>query len=153
MDEDRLGVRGHALGTTVRNMLKPAWLLGLAAVTALVSGCGSLGPDTSGAAAAAQGFHRATANQDGASACETLSVRTARELEQSEGEPCEKAVLAVHVPDAVHVRDVQVWGARGLVVLDHDAVFVSQFDAGWRVVAAGCSPRKDRPYECTVKGG
>lgn len=140
-------------GTIVRSMRKPLWFMGLLAVTALMSSCASLGPDTDGAAAAAQDFHRATAGRDGAGACARLSVRAAHELERSEGEPCAQAVLSADVPDASDVRDVQVWGARGLVVLDHDAVFVSQFDAGWRVVAAGCSPRKDRPYECTVKGG
>jgi hypothetical protein len=134
-------------------MPKPLWLLGLAAALALLSGCGSLGPDTDGAAAAAREFHRATADQDGPAACQTLSVRTARELEQSEDEPCAQAVLKADVPDASDVRDVQVWGGRGLVVLDGDVVFVAEFDAGWRVVAAGCSARKDRPYECTVKGG
>lgn len=134
-------------------MAKPLWLLGVAATAVLLSGCGSLGPDTDGAAAAAQQFHRATAGQDGVSACQSLSVRTARELEQSDGEPCAQAVLDADVPDASDVRDVQVWGGRGLVVLDHDVVFVAEFDAGWRVIAAGCSPRQDRPYECLVKGG
>lgn len=137
----------------VRSMSRPVWLLGLAASTALLSGCAGLGPDTEGAAAAAQEFHRATADRDGASACRQLSARVAGELAQSEGEPCADAVLSADLPDASDVRDVQVWGGRGLVVLDNDVVFVAEFDQGWRVVAAGCSPRKDRPYQCTVKGG
>jgi hypothetical protein len=127
-------------------------LLGFAACAALLSDCSGLGPDTSGAADAAQAFHSATAGGDGAAACSRLSVRVVAELEQSEGTPCEQAVMAADVPAARQVRDVQVWGGRGLVVLDHDVVFVAEFDGGWRVTAAGCSPRKDRPYDCTVKG-
>lgn len=133
-------------------MPRPVWLLGAAATALLLSGCGSLGPDTDGAATAAQNFLRATAGHDGASACQKLSTRVAREVEQSEGKPCAQAVLDIGLPDAGHVRDVQVWGRRGLVVLDHDAVFVAKFDRGWRVIAAGCTPRKDRPYDCRVKG-
>jgi hypothetical protein len=127
-------------------------LLGLTALAAVLGGCGTLGPDTAGAAGAAEAFHVATAHGDGAAACSRLSVRVADELEQSAGAPCAQAVLSADVPAASQVREVQVWGGRGLVVLDHDVVFVAEFDAGWRVTAAGCSPRKDRPYDCTVKG-
>ena len=34
-----------------------------------------------------------------------------------------------------------------------DTVFLATFPGGWRVVAAGCTPRGDRPYDCTVAGG
>jgi hypothetical protein len=127
-------------------------LLGFAAGAALLSGCSGLAPDTSGAAAAARAFHSATADADGPAACSRLSARVVADLERSEGAPCEQAVLAADVPAAGQVRDVQVWGGRGLVVLDHDVVFVAEFDGGWRVTAAGCSARKDRPYDCTLKG-
>jgi hypothetical protein len=32
-------------------------------------------------------------------------------------------------------------------------VFLAAFPGGWRVVAAGCTPRGDRPYDCTLQGG
>jgi hypothetical protein len=133
-------------------MSRTLWLLGFVALAATLGGCSSAGQDTSGAAAAAEAFHAATAQGDGAVACSRLSVRVAEELQQSAGTPCAQAVLAADVPNASRVRDVQVWGGRGMVVLDHDVVFVAEFDAGWRVTAAGCSPRKDRPYDCMVKG-
>lgn len=137
----------HYLST----MSRTPWLLGLVALAATLGGCSSVG-DTSGAAGAAEAFHAATASGDGSAACSRLSVRVADELEQSAGSPCAEAVLAVDLPKASEVRDVQVWGGRGLVLLDHDVVFVAEFDDGWRVTAAGCSPRKDRPYDCAVKG-
>jgi hypothetical protein len=133
-------------------MPRPLGLLGCAAVAVGLSGCGSLPPDTSGATAAARAFHAAARSGDGAAACEQLSTRLADELESSQGAPCAEAVLAVDVPDADAVTDVEVWGGRALVVLDHDAVFLAKFDGGWRVTAAGCSPRQNRPYDCTMKG-
>jgi hypothetical protein len=144
-------VRARDVGTTLRLMPRTLWWLGFVALAVTLGGCSSLGPDTSGAAGAAEAFHVATADGDGSAACSRLSVRVAEELAQSAGAPCEQAVLAADVPDAAQVRDVQVWGGRGLVVLDHDVVFVAEFDSGWRVTAAGCSARKDRPYDCAVK--
>jgi hypothetical protein len=132
-------------------MSRAPWLLAAVALATVLGGCSSLGPDSSGAADVARAFHAATAAGDGSAACARLSARVADELAQSEGS-CEQAVLAADVPAADQVRSVQVWGGRGLVVLDHDAVFLAEFDAGWRVTAAGCSPRKDRPYDCRVKG-
>lgn len=133
-------------------MSRSWWLLGSVAIVAALSGCGGLGPETSAAASVATEFHAATSGGDGAAACATLSTRVVDELEQSAKAPCAQAVLRTDVPDASTVRDVQVWGGRGLVVLDHDVVFVAQFDHGWRVTAAGCTPRKDRPYDCRLKG-
>jgi hypothetical protein len=133
-------------------MWRRLWLLGFLASATTIGGCAGLGPDTAGAAGAAEAFHAAAARGDGSAACAQLSVRVADELEQSAGTRCEQAVLAADLPDAGQVHEVQVWGGRGLVVLDHDIVFVAEFDSGWRVTAAGCSPRQDRPYDCTVKG-
>lgn len=133
-------------------MARPLWWLGVAVAVATVSGCSGVGPDAAGAANAAQAFHAETSDGEGDAACARLDARAVDELEQS-GQPCRQAVLAADVPDAAQVRDVQVWGGRGIVVLDHDVVFVARFDSGWRVTAAGCSPREDRPYECIVKGG
>jgi hypothetical protein len=138
----------HYLSTMSRRLRLLGWL----ALAAALGGCSSLGPDTAGAAGAAQAFHVATASGDGSAACSRLSARVVAELAQSARTPCEQAVLAADVPSASKVRDVQVWGGRGMVVLDHDVVFVAEFDGGWRVTAAGCSPRKDRPYDCSVKG-
>jgi hypothetical protein len=132
-------------------MPRAPWLLAPVALATVLSGCSSLGPDSSGVAGVAQAFHAAMAAGDGSAACSRLSARVAEELAQSGGS-CEQAVLAADVPAAGAVRSVQVWGGRGLVVLDHDVVFLAEFDGGWRVTAAGCSPRKDRPYDCTVKG-
>ncbi|MFB7172425.1 hypothetical protein ACFCYM_16585 [Streptomyces sp. NPDC056254] len=47
----------------------------------------------------------------------------------------------------------EVYGRMALVRAEGDALFLSLFTGGWRVVAAGCTPRGDAPYRCLVKGG
>ena len=37
--------------------------------------------------------------------------------------------------------------------MDGDVVFLSMFGNRWLITAAGCQPRGDRPYDCTLKGG
>jgi hypothetical protein len=31
-------------------------------------------------------------------------------------------------------------------------VFLGAFPGGWRVMAVGCTPREELPYECTLQG-
>jgi hypothetical protein len=40
-----------------------------------------------------------------------------------------------------------------MVRLSGQAVFLAMFPGGWRVVAAGCQSRGERPYDCVVDGG
>ena len=35
----------------------------------------------------------------------------------------------------------------------HDTVFLAHFPTGWKITAAGCRPRPQRPYQCEIKGG
>jgi hypothetical protein len=50
------------------------------------------------------------------------------------------------------VRHADVFGQWARVVLDSDTVFLASFPGGWRVVAAGCQPQGERPYDCTLRG-
>jgi hypothetical protein len=45
-----------------------------------------------------------------------------------------------------------VYGQWAQVRLTGDVVFLAAFPGGWRVVAAGCSPQGNRPYDCTLQG-
>jgi hypothetical protein len=49
------------------------------------------------------------------------------------------------------VRSTQVWGGEAQVTLATQVLFLAEFRDGWHVTAAGCSPRPDQPYACTVK--
>ncbi len=41
----------------------------------------------------------------------------------------------------------------GLPLTDRDTLFLSSVPGGWKVTAAGCTPRPERPYQCRIKGG
>jgi hypothetical protein len=121
------------------------------AVLGMVSGCGQ--PASVGPRQAAVRFADASASGDGEKACAALAPATSSEIEQSEGEPCPKAVIAENLPRAGAVRQVQVFGTMAQVRLQRDTMFVSRFPIGWRVVAAGCKPAPGHPYDCQVQGG
>jgi hypothetical protein len=131
--------------------------LGTAAAAAVgllvLTGCGGVSPDRAGAQRAAQDFHAALADGSMARACDLLAPRTVEELEESTGKRCGAVVADQGIPGAGEATTVDVYGNNARVLLRGDIVFLSQFDRGWKVVAAGCVPRHDRPYKCVVKGG
>ncbi|MGK5632510.1 hypothetical protein [Streptomyces sp. URMC 123] len=125
-----------------------------AAVLLPAAGCGELEQRRSAATAAALGFERALGTRDGAAACAALAPGTREELERSAGAPCPRVVLEEEVPAAGNqVRATDVEGRQARVVFGSDTLFLSLFSTGWKVVAAGCAPRPDEPYQCAVKGG
>jgi len=123
-----------------------------AAVTLMVSACSTLGPDHSAAAEVATQFHQAISAGDGSTACSVLAPETMQELEQTGGAPCDQAVLGQDLPDAQTVQVSQAFGHGAQVLMDADVVFLALFDGQWKITAAGCHSRGDRPYDCDVKG-
>ncbi|WP_231135141.1 hypothetical protein [Motilibacter deserti] len=121
-------------------------LLGLAC-----AGCAGSRGDA--AETAATRFAQALQSQDGESACAALAPATLEELEQDEQQECAEAITAQELNDAGTAVGVDVFDGQARVRLEHDTYFLSRFDDGWRVVAAGCTPREGLPYDCTVKGG
>lgn len=118
-----------------------------------VAGCGSTSGRESAALAVTEKFLDAASAGDGAAACAMLAPDTIGELERSSGEPCADAVLDEELPEPGPATDTAVYGQWARVKLDDQAVFLAMFPGGWRVVAAGCHPRGDRPYDCDVDGG
>ncbi|MET8040642.1 hypothetical protein ABZU25_07220 [Micromonospora sp. NPDC005215] len=47
----------------------------------------------------------------------------------------------------------EVYGQQAQVRLDGDTVLLAVFPGGWRVVAAGCTDRGDKPYDWVLQGG
>jgi hypothetical protein len=117
------------------------------------AGCDSVGDRESAASAAAVRMLTAVDGQDGAQACAMLAPETVSELEESAGKPCAQAILDEDLPEPGGVTDTAVYGQWAQVRLSGDTVFLGVFGGGWRVVAAGCSPRGDQPYDCTLQGG
>ena len=119
----------------------------------VVTSCSTLEPDATAAEGVASAFHRAVQDADGSASCALLAPATVEDLEGSSGQPCPQAVLAQDLPDAQDVQDSQAFGRAAQVLMDGDVVFLSVFGDRWLVTAAGCTPRGDRPYDCTLKGG
>ncbi len=118
----------------------------------LLAGCSSADDRADAAAEVATRMLTAVDAQDGTAACATLAHDTAEELEQSAGKPCPEAILEEDLPAPGRVLGADVYGQWAQVRLDDDTLFLAVFPDGWRVVAAGCTPRAERPYDCQVKG-
>ncbi|MEU7928448.1 hypothetical protein [Micromonospora sp. NPDC049801] len=95
----------------------------------------------------------AIAEKDGVGACSLLAPDTAAGLEHSVDRPCAEAILDEDLPGAGQVLASEVYGQQAQVRLDGDTVFLAVFPGGWRVVAAGCTARGDKPYDCVLQGG
>ncbi|MEU6669095.1 hypothetical protein [Streptomyces sp. NPDC046727] len=128
---------------------------GLMAVACAVclTGCSTLGEREGTASRAALRFEENIRQVDGTRACAALAPETRQELEQSAKAGCAKALLEEKLPDGGPVREVQVYGQQAQVVLNGDTLFLSSFPAGWKITAAGCTPRPRQPYQCQIKGG
>jgi hypothetical protein len=126
-----------------------------ACVLALAAaGCASVDERGRSAADVAAGMFRAVAGDDGTAACGMLAPETRSEVEQSHDDaPCAQAILDEDLPEPGPVTGTSVYGQWAQVRFSGDTVFLAVFPDGWRVVAAACEPRPDRPYDCRIQGG
>jgi hypothetical protein len=124
-----------------------------ALVLAALTGCAAAGGRGEAAASAVTRLLTAVQGKDGAGACALLAPDTASEVEQSGGKPCPEAILDEDLPQPGPVTGTAVYGQWARVRVGGDTVFLAAFPGGWRVVAAGCQSRGDRPYDCQVRGG
>ncbi|MDX3533901.1 hypothetical protein PV721_05880 [Streptomyces sp. MB09-01] len=122
-------------------------------VAAVLCGCGATAPRLEGARQAGEAFEQALADADYARACGLLAPQTRQQLEENEEKPCGPALPGQELPVAGQVRGTQVHGRQALLRLQKDTLFLSQFDDGWKVVAADCAPQGEQPYRCSLKGG
>ncbi|MEV5311411.1 hypothetical protein [Streptomyces sp. NPDC052610] len=123
------------------------------AVLAAVGACGSLPERRDAVTLQVTRFERLLAAGRYAPLCGTLAPATREELEHTAEAACARAIGEEELPPGGAVRQVDVYGAQARVVLEHDTVFLSHFPDGWKVTAAGCLPRPERPYQCAIEGG
>ncbi|WP_433389513.1 hypothetical protein [Micromonospora sp. KLBMP9576] len=131
----------------------PGAAVGAALAATAMAGCGAVTDRGDAAAAVTAQMLNAVAGRDGTAACALLAPDTVAELEQSADRPCAEAILAEDLPEPGPVVATDVFGQRAQVRLSGDTVFLAVFPGGWRVVAAGCTARGDKPYDCVLQGG
>jgi hypothetical protein len=118
---------------------------------ALLSGCAGQGNAEDDNARAAALRFAASVSGDVATACGLLAPQTLQTLEETDGD-CATGLRAEGPTDPGAVRSVDVYGKDAIVHLSGDTLFLARFADGWRVTAAGCTARPDRPYDCTIEG-
>ena len=123
----------------------------LIAAAAALSACGSQG--AAEVDSVALHFARSVANSADAAACRDLAPSTRSELEQSEGEPCSQALASQKLPSPGSLRGTQVFNTTSQASFAHDTFFLGKFHGGWKIIAAGCTPKPDQPYDCILQGG
>ncbi|MFF1510136.1 hypothetical protein [Streptomyces sp. NPDC058326] len=127
-------------------------LLLMSALGLGLAGCGDVEQRQDAARSAAVDFGAALRGADAGRACEALAPGTREEVE--EDGPC-PTVLAGLGPATAAGEPIatDVYGEQARVVFAHDSVFLASFPDGWKVTAAGCTPRPGHPARCEVKGG
>lgn len=118
-----------------------------------MAGCGSVDERSDAAARAAERFVTAVGDGDGTAACALLAPGTLDEVEGTSGTSCAEAVTDQDLGEPGPATAVAVYGQWAKVQLGDQAVFLAMFPGGWRVVAAGCRPRGERPFACELDGG
>jgi hypothetical protein len=93
----------------------------------------------------------AFATGDPPARCALLAPATLATVEETEPGGCSAAVAQLPRSSG-QVRTTSVWGDEAQVQLTDDTLFLTRTGNGWKVVAAGCRPHGDAPYECQVEG-
>ena len=129
-------------------MRRSVCVLALAAVAA--AGCGAPAA-TEDVDRVATEWLGAAAAGDAARLCALLSPAAAESAATGD-QSCEQAVGDLELPGGGSVSAVEVWSDEAQVRGSSDTLFLVRLADGWRVSAAGCTPRPDRPYDCDVAG-
>lgn len=152
-------VRGRDRAPSVASPVKRATVkratvsVALCVTGALVTACGAPAARVEGARSAGEAFERALSAGDHEKACRLLAPETLRQLQEDERKPCAQVLGSEELPRAGQVHATEVYGRQAVLRLGGDTVFLSQFSGGWKVVAAGCTPQGEQPYQCKLKGG
>lgn len=117
-----------------------------------VSGCAGSNPGTSEAATTALDFHHALDSGNYPRACGLLIPAAVEKLEAGAHGTCAEKLAQLDVPVAASVRESASYGRNAQVVMDQDTLFLARSGNGWKITAAGCTARGERPYDCEVEG-
>ena len=115
----------------------------------LLGGCGAPAGDPG---TTAEQFREALADGDGQSACQFLAPSTVEEIESTEGIPCADALPESSLETSGDLVGSEAYGRNAQATFDDDVLFLTESGERWLVIAAGCTARGERPYDCEVKG-
>lgn len=128
-------------------------VLGTLLSAALLTGCGASASREDAATRAGVEFARALASGDHRAACALLAPESRDALTEDGRTECAPALREAGLRPGGADLGVQVYGRQALLRMERDTLFLSLFERGWRVTAAGCEPEnEDEPYRCAVKG-
>jgi hypothetical protein len=125
-------------------------LCAVVALAATLTGCAA-GSGEQEAPDVVQRFFTALQHDDPTTACGLLTSQARQELNTSEGEGCPDALPADRLRGA-DIGEVDVWSGWARVLTDAGTVYLTQFDAGWRIAAAGCRSDGPGPDDCVLGG-
>ena len=112
-----------------------------------LSGCGNVTDDE--VARVATAF--AQDGQDAAARCSLLAPSTLATLTEQQSSSCPHAIGNVQSGTG-RLVSVEVWGEEAQAKLTDDTLFLTRTPQGWRVLAAGCTPRsQQQPYDCQLQ--
>ncbi|MFL6141458.1 MAG: hypothetical protein ACJ72N_06250 [Labedaea sp.] len=117
---------------------------------AVLTGCANQDGEQQAAGVAAR-FLDAAGRGDTATACALLTPRVREDQAVAEGQSCARSLPVDRLRGGA-VTGTDVWSEWARVSTDGGAVFLTEFDSGWLVTAAGCQPNGDAPYRCVVGG-
>lgn len=124
----------------------------LATLALALSGCAGLNPGTEAAVQAVQQFQDELSAGNAGQACALLAPNAVEGLEEGEVGSCARKLAALALPEPGPVNDSRAYGSSAQVLLENDTVFLVRSGDAWKISAAGCTQRGERPYDCDVKG-
>lgn len=135
-----------------RSLVKAVPVVGLLLFVPACSGNGS-GPP--GADKAAESFYTAVQAGEYTHACSMLAQATlevARHSENGGDQPCAEKLSGISLEAPGESLSAQAYGRNAQVLFESDTVFLTLSEGTWKVMAAGCTARGERPYSCLVEG-
>lgn len=125
----------------------------LAFMVFAVAGCSGSNPGADAAAQVAVEFHEMVSSGDPSAGCDLLAPAVVEKLENGSAGTCDEKLSAMDLPPASRVTETKAFGSSAQVFLDEDTVFLTKSGDSWKITAAGCTSRGERPYDCEVDGG
>ena len=125
----------------------------LASVVLVIAGCSGSNPEADAAAQVAVEFHRTVSSGTPSAGCDFLAPGVVEKLENGSAGTCGAKLSALNLTPATRATEAKAFGSSAQVFLDGDIVFLTKTGGHWKITAAGCTSRGERPYDCDVEGG